>query len=178
MEPRQRAKRGQSKAKLAKEAEELSFILPLRKSYDGGPFQLYISSKSQSRLTAIARAQIVLDHKELSNELLKEKIEEKDEKILALEAENRMLRERRKQRGKLPSSKLDEGEKNDVGRPTGVSSLIANHYGISKQAVTSIVRLSESAPSVSPKKRPGRKRQGTPNQRELRTSVKIHFNKV
>jgi transposase len=160
---RQRAKRGHA---TPKPEDGLTYIYPLRSNYTGDQFQLFMSGKGLSKLTAVARHQIALDHAYITTEIVNSALEEERAKLqeLARAVKSNGTRKRKRIEPTKPQ-----------GRPEGACSKIAKHYGISKRAVTEIVAQAATEASVSPKKRSGRKKQGTPQQRDIRATVKKTF---
>jgi transposase len=88
--------------------------------------------------------------------------------IAALKQENKLLRKTREKQSKIPSA---QKKKEQVGRPLGYARKIAEHYGVARQSVFRILQRAELETSVSPKQRPGRPLQLTPNKRKALTEV-------
>jgi hypothetical protein len=144
--------------------------LPYRSSYDGPRIQFFISEKAVSKLSANARQQIHLDNAWIVQQRLQREVS-------LLKSENSELKAAHsgKKKKKSPSPKATRSQlrsddsKNELAfnNRLGPASILAKHYGVSKQAVQAILNAAEKEENINPKARPGRPSQLTPTKRQV-----------
>ena len=164
-------------------------IMPFRDSYDGPPFQLFMTGKNASKFTKEARYHIVLDKGWIEKQALLKEVVGKEKTISRLKYENEELKQlldgkkkkdlvgkkKKAQSPKVPHSGLrsaDNPQKNlRRGQTLGPARILAEHYGVTKRAIQLILNAADKQTSVSPKQRSGRPSQLTPSKRQAITEI-------
>jgi len=126
--------------------------LPLRDSYNGPPIVLYVSSAPKSKLTKLARQNIVADAAYLKEQRLVQQVDTLNQTVRALKKKKKV---RKPKFAKQPC----------------VASLVADHYDVHKSTISRILQTAREEGSVSPRKRSGRPSQLTPTKRRAVVST-------
>jgi hypothetical protein len=126
-------------------SEKVRTLKPLRRSYTGGPIQVFSGFGRRPKLTVVAKQNIVMDFYEEDKRLSAEK-----------QLPTRENKERHRKRTRRSSSSVGlEEEEERPGQPKGPYLLVAEHYGVAKQTVYDIIKHAREESKLDNAERPG-----------------------